>query len=258
MMGKYMKNKIKLAALLTLLVMLSSGCSASYYTEITNKGIKESVSLVETSRKTYENAYKETYGSLDGFYEGRLYLSDYINQKTNFTIDKYYINKDNFYRDNKVTTNQMYNSEYRYSIKNDSKELSLKNNFFINNIVKDSIIVNDSNIILHLDNLPAELLNSVDDITITIYTELNVTANNADSVEGNSYIWKIDKTNYLNKALSMYIERPKIEKADVDNAEKKPISKKDKTAYSLILFIVMYLAIIIAVINFFNKKKKLF
>lgn len=254
-----MKKNYKIILIFVSLIFLSTGCSATYYAEITNKSITENISLVETSRKTYENAYLDTYGTLDDFSEGRTYLKTYLDKKIENTINKYYVNKDNFYRDNNVRTNQMYNTEYRYSIKNDSKELPLKNNFFINNVIKDSIIVNDNNIILHVDNIPNGLLDEIDDVTITIYTELNVTSNNADTVENNSYTWKLNKNNYKTKALSMYIERQKNEQNAEDNTKKENSkTKKDSTALHIVLVIGIYIAIIIFVVNLFNKKKKLF
>ena len=106
----------------------------------------------------------------------------------------------------------MYSSEYRYAIKNESKDLQLKNNLFINNVIKDSIIINDNSIILHIDNIPNGLLDEIDDVTLSIYTELTVTSNNADSVENNTYTWNLDKNNYLNKKISLYIERPQAGK----------------------------------------------
>ena len=254
-----MQKKLKLLFIFISLIFICNGCSTTYYAEITNKSITENISIIETSEKAYKNAYLDIYGSLDDFSEGRTYLKTYTDKKIDDTINKYYINKDNFYRDNDVRTNQMYNTEYRYVIKNESKELSLKNNLFINNIVKDSIIINDNSIILHIDNIPNGLLDEIDDVTLSIYTELTVTSNNADSVENNTYTWNLDKNNYLNKKISLYIERPQAEKNPEDVKKNNNTSnKKDNTAFHIIFIIGLYLVIIIAVVNFFNKKKKLF
>lgn len=254
-----MQRNFKIIIVLIGLIFLSTGCSATYYAEITNKSITENINIVETSTKTYQNAYKYTYGNLDDFYESRSYISNYINDRINNYVDNYYINKDNYRRDNKVRQNDMYSSEYRYAIKNESKELQLKNNLFINNVIKDSLIINDNNIILHIDNIPNGLLDEIDDVTVTIYTELTVTSNNADTVENNTYTWNLDKNNYLNKKISLYIERPQAEKNPEDDKKNNNTSnKKDNTAFHIIFIIGLYSVIIIAVVNFFNKKKKLF
>ena len=129
----------------------------------------------------------------------------------------------------------------------------------INNLIKDSLIINDDNIIVHLDNIPNKFIENLDVLSIIIKTDLTVTSNNADSVSDNKYTWNYDKTNNLNKSISLYIERPKKEE-DTKNNDNKNYngSKKDSTVFSLIIVIGIYLAIIIAVINIFNKKKKLF
>ena len=66
-----MQKNFKIAIILIGLIFLSTGCSATYYAEITNKSIGESISIVETSEQTYKNAYLDTYGNLDDFYESR-------------------------------------------------------------------------------------------------------------------------------------------------------------------------------------------
>ena len=249
-----MRHKIKLITLLVMLILISSGCSARYEATITNSDIKEIISVSEDSKKAY--MYKK--GNLENFYSSFDYLNDYKNYKVKEYVDKFYLNKDNYERDNYVYQSSG-SPTYHYILNNYKKELSLKNNLFINNIVKDSLIINDNNIILHLDNIPVGLLNEVDNITVTISTELTVTSNNADTVENNSYTWIIDKTNYTNKVLSMYIERLQKEESINNNSNQTNNQvKKDNTAFTLIIIIAMYIAIIIAVVNFFNKKKKLF
>lgn len=253
-----MRHKIKLITLLVTLILISSGCSARYEATITNSDIKEIISVSEDSKKAYQAAYMYKKGNLENFYSSFDYLNDYKNYKVKKYVDKFYLNKDNYERDNYVYQSSG-SPTYHYILNNYKKELSLKNNLFINNLVKDSLIVNDNNIILHLDNIPVGLLDEVDDVTISIYTELTVTSNNADSVENNTYTWNLDKNNYLNKKISLYIERPQAEKNPEDDKKNNNTSnKKDNTAFHIIFIIGLYLVIIIAVVNFFNKKKKLF
>lgn len=254
-----MQKKLRLLFILVSLIFVCNGCSVVYKATITEENIDERLTLTETSLKAYQNAFSYSTGNMDNFERNRTYLDKYSKYKVNEYIDKFYINKDNFDRDNYLSGWSTKNELYEYNFGGGKKELSLKNNFFINNVIKDSIIVNDNNIILHVDNIPNGLLDEIDDVTITIYTELNVTSNNADTVENNSYTWKLDKNNYKTKALSMYIERPKNEQNDEDNTKKdNSKTKKDNTALHIVLVIGIYLAIIIFVVNLFNKKKKLF
>ena len=119
--------------------------------------------------------------------------------------------------------------------------------------------INDNNIILHLDNIPSNLVEKIDNVSIIVTTDLPVVSNNADTVEDNKYTWNFDKANYLTKSVSLYIERPKKEEdTKKNNTQKNNNSKSHGPAFTIIIMIGVYLAIIIAVINFFNKKKKLF
>lgn len=254
-----MQKKLRLLFILVSLIFVCNGCSVVYKATITEENIDERLTLTETSLKAYQNAFSYSTGSMDNFEKNRTYLDKYSRYKVNEYIDKFYINKDNFDRDNYLSGWSTKNELYEYSFGGGKKELSLKNNLFINNVIKDSIIINDNSIILHIDNIPNGLLDEIDDVTVTIYTELTVTSNNADTVENNTYTWNLDKNNYLNKKISLYIERPQAEKNPEDDKKNNNTSnKKDNTAFHIIFIIGLYLVIIIAVVNFFNKKKKLF
>ena len=52
-----MKNKLKLIILLIPLIILSTGCTATYKMEITDEQIKESLNIEETFDQTVKNAY---------------------------------------------------------------------------------------------------------------------------------------------------------------------------------------------------------
>lgn len=252
-----MKNKIKLIILIIPLILLSSGCTATYTLNITKDKIEETLDIKETFEQTYKNAYLNEKGNLDGFQNNSTYLNKYVKQMQE-KYQKYYLNKDNFNRDNSLRLNNLYENGYIYYLTN-NKEYSQKNNSLINNLIKDSLIINDNNIIVHLDNIPTKFIENLDKMSIIITTDLTVTSNNADSVENNKYTWNYDKTNNLNKSISLYIERSKVEQeTKKDNNKKNTSNKKDGTAYTLIILIGLYLTIIIVVINIFNKKKKLF
>ena len=253
-----MKNKIKLIILLIPLIILSTGCQATYNLNITDTGVEETLNIEEEVEKSYQNAYIHEKGTLDGFYNSSVYLKKYASETEQEYINKYYINKDNFDRDNILRLNNIYNNGYQYLLSN-TKDYSQKNNSLINNLIKDSLIINDDNIIVHLDNIPNKFIENLDVLSIIIKTDLTVTSNNADSISDNTYTWNYDKTNNLNKSLSLYIEKPKVEdNTKNDNTKNNTDNKESSPAFALIIMIGIYVAIIIAVINIFNKKKKLF
>lgn len=252
-----MNRKIKLIILLIPVILLSTGCSASYTIQIKGDSIKESLTIEETYDKAVQNAYFNAKGTLDDYRYNSTYVDNYIKQMQS-KYKSFYINQENFSRDNLVIKNILNSSGYTYYLRND-KDYYQKNNLLVNNITRDSLIINDNNIILHLDNIPSNLVEKIDNINIIVTTDLPVVSNNADSVEDNKYTWNFDKANYLTKSVSLYIERPKKEDdTKKNNTQKNNNSKSHGPAFTIIIMIGVYLAIIIAVINFFNKKKKLF
>lgn len=252
-----MKNKIKLAILLIPLIILSTGCTATYKLNITDDKLLESLTIEETFEQSSKNAYYYSTGTLDNYRYNATYVNKYLSEM-HTKYKGYYINQDNFNRDNYEIKNRLYDNGYTYYLENE-KNYSQKSNSLINNLIKDSLIINDTNIIIHLDNIPNKLVENLDKLSIIITTSLPVTSNNADSVENNTYTWNYDKTNNLNKGISLYIERPKQEETNNNNNKQNNYNKrKDSTAFTLIILIGLYLAIIIVVINVFNKKKKLF
>ncbi len=258
MKGKSMKNKIKLIIFLIPLIILSSGCSATYNINITDETIEEELAISEDIDQANKNSYIYKYGTYDENDMCFDCLSKYINSMQDEYVNNYYINKDNFERDNKIYNYNTYQGVYSYNLTN-KKEYSLKNNSLINNLIKDSLIINDENIIMHLDNIPSSMIEKLDKVSIIVTTELPVISNNADNTSDNTYTWNYDKTNNLNKSLSLYIEKPKVEdNTKNDNTKNNNDNKENSPAFVLIIMIGIYLAIIIAVINIFNKKKKLF
>ena len=253
-----MNRKIKLIILLIPIILLSTGCSASYKVYITNENIEEILDISENRNQFDKIAFEYKYGSLDNYSKCYDCQDNYVSKMKEYYVNNYYTNKDNFSRDNKTSTYNNSNGNYLFEL-NNKKEYSLKNNLLINNITKDSLIINDNNIILHLDNIPSNLVEKIDNVSIIVTTDLPVVSNNADSVEDNKYTWNFDKANYLIKSVSLYIERPKKEEDTKKNTtQRNNNSKSHGPAFTIIIMIGVYLAIIIAVINFFNKKKKLF
>lgn len=108
-----MKNKLKLIILLIPLIILSTGCTATYKMEITDEQIKESLNIEETFDQTVKNAYFNEKNTLEGYGYNTTYYNNYIT-KMEEKYKGYYINRDNFNRDNYEIINRLYDSGYRY------------------------------------------------------------------------------------------------------------------------------------------------
>lgn len=254
-----MKNKIKLIILLIPLILVTSGCEATYKMSITSDSIEETLNITEDLEKTYQNAFLNEYGNLNNYIKCFSCLDNYIKKNKADYVEKYYLNKDNFARDNKNGEYNISNNSYTYTM-SEKKNYSLKNNTLINNISKDSLIINDDNIIIHLEGLPTDLLKDINSLDVKITTTLPVISNNADSVEENTYTWVYTKENSINKNLTLTIEREKKDESDNQNKQNNNNNsqKKSNPTLTLLVIICVYIIIIIAVVNFFNKKKKLF
>lgn len=254
-----MKNKIKLIILLIPLILVTSGCEATYKMSITSDSIEETLNITEDLEKTYQNAFLNEYGNLNNYIKCFSCLDNYIKKNKADYVEKYYLNKDNFARDNKNGEYNISNNSYTYTM-SEKKNYSLKNNTLINNISKDSLIINDDNIMIHLEGLPTDLLKDINSLDVKITTTLPVISNNADSVEENTYTWVYTKENSINKNLTLTIEREKKDESDNQNKQNNNNNsqKKSNPTLTLLVIICVYIIIIIVVVNFFNKKKKLF
>lgn len=255
-----MKNKVKLIILLIPLILITSGCEATYKMNIASDNIEETLNITEDLEKTYKNAFLNEYGNLNNYIKCFSCLDNYIKKNKDDYVEKYYLNKDNFTRDNKNGEYNISNDLYTYTMSG-KKNFSLKNNTLVNNISKDSLIINDDNIIIHLDGLPSELLKDIGKLDVKITTTLPVISNNADSVEENTYTWTYTKENSTNKNLTLNVEREKKDEStdqNKQNSNNGNSQKKSNPTLTLLIIIGIYIAIIIAVVNFFNKKKKLF
>lgn len=255
-----MKNKIKLIILLIPLILVTSGCEATYKMSITSDSIEETLNITEDLEKTYQNAFLNEYGNLNNYIKCFSCLDNYIKKNKADYVEKYYLNKDNFARDNKNGEYNISNNSYTY-VMSGKKKYSLKNNTLINNISKDSLIINDDNIIIHLDGLPTDLLKDINKLDVKITTTLPVISNNADSVEENTYTWTYTKENSINKNLILIVEREKKDEPTDQNKQSSSNNnsqKKSNPTLTLLIIIGVYIVIIIAVVNLFNKKKKLF
>lgn len=252
-----MNKQLKSIILIFITVLLATGCSGQYSIDITNDSVKETFGFTENKTKVYQAAYQEAKGTLEGFYASNTFLKPYVNKYEQKYVEDYYLNKDSYFTSNRITASSVYSGDFEYQINNLKKDLAQKNTFFINNIIKDSLIVNDNNIIIHNDRLPEYVINNFDEFKIIVNTSLNVSSNNADSVEDNQYVWNFNKDNYYNKTISIYIERTKDEdKNQLDNQKNNNNNTKQKNPIiGLLTVIAIYVVVVVFIIKSAKKKK---
>ena len=180
-----MKKKILLFILCFFLV---TGCDVKYDLTIDNDSYDEIVTLsFLKSQNTYDDVSN--------------YLEDEIPISYNPSEGVYYDSKieedDNYY-------NLIYN--YKHDIN------SFTQSYFVSNCYPDfNVESNDKQIVLSSGSqftcFEGDDGLSADSVEINITTNLEVLDNNADRVNGNTYTWNINESNYNNKPIEMTLQK---------------------------------------------------
>lgn len=186
-------KKIKLI-LLIVIAFAVTGCEAHYNLTITKTGMKESVDFLYNNTPENKSILKD--------YLDNDYMAYYnMNNRKSYHYDKKEINKDD--------TIGM-NLTYTYLI-DDLKKSSLLDSCYY----KKSVIRTKDEIVLSTDGKAMCFYKDqdklLDKLIINITTDLNVVENNADKVNGNTYTWIIDDTNFQNKPVNMKINLKETE-----------------------------------------------
>lgn len=172
-----MKKKI-----LFLLILLITGCSANYNLNIENDNFEESIDVIVPSND------KALISHLNSF-------EQYINE--NVIYDKKMKEED-------ISTNFNYSHTYSFNdFQNRENPCFLSSNLYQDNGIY-TIFSNDFVCFESFDM-------KADSYTINISTNYNVINNNADKVNGNTYIWNFKKNNYKNKSIIFQYSKTKKE-----------------------------------------------
>jgi len=256
-----MTKKIKNLILMVAIIFLLTGCTGSYTMTVDKYGIREYMSVTENEETAFIAAYQYKKNTLEGYVHSYNYLNDYVKYMQDTLVEKYYISKDTFSDDNYVLNNGIYKEKYVYSINNKKRDYDNKSSLIVNNVIKDALIVNDTNIILYVENIPEVVTSNLSSFTVAINVDgLDVTSNNADSVTDGTYTWIFTKSNYYNKSISINISKPQSEENEQNTnktTNQQTDDSNDNNALHIMIAICIYLIIIIVVINVMNSRKKL-
>ncbi len=250
----------KIIGLIVLMVLLT-GCDATYNMEITGDTFKEDVDVfVDSSLKN------KTVSGQTITYKELVTL-----QKDNYRPVLYNDSNYNPYIEGKQDDVSYYDLEI---IDNDSKYgVNYKYDFNIKNYVYSSavntcykeITINKSDTIytIKTNKLVSCLENNLlDKLTINLKINNKVLDNNADSINGNVYTWVITKDNYTNKSIKIMYnkdntnleysgeknpENPTKPKEEIEN-KNEVTSKKS----SILTYIFVGAAVLIFIVGIFG------
>lgn len=222
-----MKKKYLIVLLVTIFCL--TGCDVTYNLTITEDNMTESASFLVDNNKDNQsilNQYLSTnytaYYDMDNR-ETRRYEKEELNQ------------------DDKIGMNLTYN----YSEDNLQKSSMLSQCYYVKSITKtkDMIVITTDG---YTRCMYRDGTKRFDQLTINITTELEVTENNADSIDGNTYTWVITEDNYQNHPITMKMNLP-----DENEQEGNSILT------TIIIIVVLILAIVgIGVLVYFYLKRK--
>lgn len=171
-------------------IFMLTGCDIEYNLTIDNDSFDEKVTLSLLKK--------------DVSFED---MTNYLKNKIPISNDRY---ETRFYEPSIDVHENSYDLVYDYSY----DFSSFKKGFFVNNCYIDiSIEENDDEISIS-SGKDFRCLNPdngliADSAKINIKTELEVIENNADSVNGNTYTWNIDRNNYETKTVNLKVKKIK-------------------------------------------------
>jgi hypothetical protein len=201
-----MKKQFFKIIFIIIITFILSGCEIEYDLEINDNRVAETTSIYTTDIENLEinrsslgnisykdyfddllnNSYNVYYDEVEPLDEGQqqdlskeMYKLSNINTSSKYGIQAFYeFSIDNYYRSNAVKKC------------NDYLNVSFENNV---------ISIKSGNNYTCFENQ-----NDLDKIIVKITTDEKMVFNNADSVNGNTYMWEINKSNYLNKGILFY------------------------------------------------------
>lgn len=221
-----MKKKIILFILCFFLV---TGCDVQYDLTIDNDSFDETITMSFLKSQT-------TYDDVSIYLENRTPISH--NPSEGVYYDAQIKENDNYY-------------DLIYHYKHDFD--SFQQGYFVTNCYPDFSVQSDDQQIILSSGQQFMCFNGddglqADSVKINISTKLKVLDNNADMVNGDTYTWNIDESNYQNKPIEMTLKKS-FQIEDVV-----PQSEASNLSFIVVAAIVLVALIVIVVVKYKAKK----
>lgn len=236
---------LKKMILLCLGVFLLTGCDATYNLEIDGNEYKENVSIVENNSA---NFYSGNYPAKSLLEYGLSYPFALNADFVSYSESTEKVDGVEYYNVEDISDNNSVGIRFDGTFDSDGFERSNMVVSNYNRFVKATI---DGNVVLST----GERLKSFDQYTtlnrviINIKTNNKVVKHNADEVNGNTYTWMVDRSNYIDKSVYFEFEPPKeTENSGISNFAFNPII--------LIIILTIVIVVCIVVLFIFIKNRK--
>lgn len=257
----------KIISLITILILMT-GCEATYNVEINNNEITENINIYTTNMSSINNPMSD-YGDLslkelfemqnDNFYTA------YYNDENYNPYEEEKQSDVKYYNQEIINTNNRYGINYNYKFTDEDYHRSRAVNTCYN-----SFTINKSNNIYSLstNNLAKCFKNYslLDKVTVTLKINNRVITHNADTTSNDTYTWIITKDNYNNKNIrlsyttstsNLEYDDPEKPTPGEDNPTKPDNpstpnhdNKEEPSLYDLLLVVAVIGLFIIGIIGF--------
>lgn len=232
-----MKKKV----LFIICMFLLTGCDAVYNLEIDNFKVNESTNIYFNESDYNHESYvifsdDKRVSNIDELIDNSI-NEDYL-AFTGGLNDKEYYNKKRLSDDDGKGINLNYSYKYDNYI----------NSSLLNSCGKDVSFINDNKTLsLSVEFLPscfmAENGTYLNNLTVNIKTNLKVSENNADTIDGNIYSWIINDDNYYDKNIKIVMKK-----------SKNIVSSTDYSILFIVLFLILIIIVFLMLFKFLKKK----
>lgn len=238
-----MKKRI---LVLSIVLLLTTGCTCQYNLNIENNIYKEEVIIYGDNSEEISN----------------------FNMKWKVPIDKIEYNRGGDPSTELEVNGDTYNYDLsgnslkfsydftKTSIINSSAVSNCYNKLTITNY-NETIIISTSQNATCYDKYP-----TLSNLKVNIKVDKPVISNNADNVNGNIYTWNITKDNAHDKSINMVLDNKKVNdnenpnENNNENQDNNSTNKKNKSEYTLYIFAGILLIVMLLAYVIFNKIKE--
>lgn len=237
-------NKIKYILIALIAFVLLTGCSANANITINYDGsVNENIDVINSNDEIiYGNkSIEESIQLYFNKYETALEVSDY-NYDIHTSND---VSGANIYRDYDGVCSFVNNtifSQYLYSnitcTENDSYY----------------VIQSNGNVIKNTDRYDSWL--APDDVTLKISLPVSATEQNADEINGTTYIWKYDENTNDDKSFYLRISKSALEESEQRYNEEQENKKNRNTIITICVIAGIVIALGLIIIVLYKKHKK--
>lgn len=191
-------------------ILLLTGCSPQYSLEIKNGKIKENLTISNALTESNKDQFMTIFANPE---KREYYKKEVIGNTVNYSYNY------NFYEfENSNFINSCYDAYKFYEVEDE--------NYYV--------LQTSSQFKCYPLQISDFIIKQYESLNISIKIDgYKVIENNADYVDGNTYNWKIDKTNYNNKSILLKFEKPS-----------KKDGKKEQSNFNPLLIIVVILVVL--------------